>query len=221
MNALPDHLAPLDARRPLDRAAVATRQKDRIIEAAVPVFARRGYRATTVGHLTGAAKIALGTFYARFENRQDCFLAAYERTVDLAREEIAGGVDPSASWGIQALDALRGLLDWIEAHPHHARLALVEVQTGGPRALEAYEATNDSVVPLLEKGRLESPLAEELPPRLEIAIIGGLLWYLQQRIQLGEIKGWEEHLRDAAEIVIEPYLGAEKTRELLAGAEAV
>ena len=53
------------------------------LDAAVDVVAEKGYAATTVADLTKEAGISRTTFYAMFEDKEACFLAAYDAAVDV------------------------------------------------------------------------------------------------------------------------------------------
>lgn len=219
MAALPEHLQPIAVgRRPLEREVYLDHQRDHVLAAATEVFAKRGYRATTVDHIVDAARIGVGTFYGLFGGKEECFLAAYERVLGEFQEAILAELPAEAPFPEQACSALHTLLVQIAANPLRARLALVEVQTAGPKALARYQQTIDTLIPELARAREESPVAAELPSRLEEAVIGGLLWYLQQRLLQSELKDPEAHLADVLEIVLEPYLGAEATARLLVGA---
>ncbi len=193
-------------------------QRERVIRAAIKVFAKRGYQGTTVDHLVAAAKIGVGNFYSLFDGKEECFLLAYSAVVDAARERVEEALPTDGDWPHQVRAGLQAVLEMIEEEPAQARLALAEVQTAGPAALERYRETMDSIEPLLARGRELSPIAEQLPPRLEEGLVGGLAWFLQQRILSGEFKGAAAHLPEALEIVVEPYLGPEAVAELAAGA---
>jgi AcrR family transcriptional regulator len=219
MGALPEHLQPIAVgRRSLEREVYLDHQRDRVLDAATEVFAKRGYRATTVDHIVDAARIGVGTFYGLFGGKEECFLAAYERVLADFQEAILAEIPSEAPFPERACSTLQALLVQIAAHPLRARLALVEVQTAGPKALARYQQTIDALIPELARAREESPVAAELPSRLEEAVIGGLLWYLQQRLQQSELKDPDAHLADVLEIVLEPYFGPEVTARLAAGA---
>jgi AcrR family transcriptional regulator len=219
MGALPEHLQPVEVgRRPLEREVYLDHQRAHVIEAATGVFAKRGYRATTVDHIVDAAKIGVGTFYGLFGGKEECFLAAYEQVLTDCQAHVEAQLPPEGPFSTQICAALRALLEQIAGHPLQARLALVEVQTAGPASLARYEETIDALIPWLARVRAESPFAEELPSRLEEAVIGGLLWYLQQRLLQSELKDPRVHLADVLEIVLEPYLGTEAIDHLAAAA---
>lgn len=219
MVSLPEHLQAKPAgRHRLSPEVRAQHQRERILDAAVDVFAERGYQGTTIDNIVAAAKVGVGSFYELFDNKPDCFVQLYERIAADARARIATAIPAGAEWPEQAGAALRALLEQIEAEPQRARVALVEVQTAGRVALGRYEETIDSVVPLLARGREASPVGEELPPHLEEAIVGGLAWLLQQRLVLDEFEGAEAHLPDVLEIAVEPYVGKAAAASLLAAA---
>ena len=80
--------------------------KDRIINAAVQVFAQKGYAGSTVADIAAAAQIGKGTIYQYFASKEDLFFAVFEwfllRTGTAAQVSIAvlGGS------AIQRLEAL-------------------------------------------------------------------------------------------------------------------
>jgi AcrR family transcriptional regulator len=215
MAALPEHLQPVAVgRRPLEPEVYRDHQRDHVLAVATEVFAKRGYRATTVDHIVAAAKIGVGTFYGLFGGKEECFLAVYERVLAEFREGVCDRLPTDGPFSERAAGALRALLAQIAEQPLSARIALVEVQTAGPLALARYQQTVDAWIPQLAQARKESPFASELPSRLEEAVIGGLLWYLQQRLQQSELKDPDAHFADVLEIVLEPYLGPEATAAL-------
>jgi AcrR family transcriptional regulator len=215
MAALPEHLqAAAVGERPLEREVYLDHQREHVLDVAIEVFAKRGYRATTVDHIVAAAKIGVGTFYGLFGGKEECFLAAYERVLAECLAASRPAMPAEAPISEQATAALYALLVHIAANPLGSRVGLIEVQSAGPLALARYEKTVDALIPELARAREESPFGDELPSRLEEAVIGGLLWYLQQRLQQSELKDPEAHFGDVLEIVLEPYLGPEATARL-------
>ena len=53
-------------------------RRERVLRAAMRVFAQKGYHATSVGDIIQQAKIARGTFYLYFENKHQIFEAILE-----------------------------------------------------------------------------------------------------------------------------------------------
>ena len=73
---------PPRGRHRLPPEVVARSQRERLLEAAVRVVAAKGYAATTVGDLTKEAGVSRTTFYELFEDKEACFLAAYDNAVE-------------------------------------------------------------------------------------------------------------------------------------------
>ncbi len=76
------------------RTERAARQREetraRILEAALEVFASRGYHATSVSDLVEAADVARGTFYLHFESKQAVFLDLLDNLLAAFRGSVHG-----------------------------------------------------------------------------------------------------------------------------------
>jgi AcrR family transcriptional regulator len=216
MASPPEHLTPSPiGQEPFPREVVVEHQRDRVLQAAIEVFAKRGYRGATVGTLVSAARVGVNSFYSLFEGKEDCFLAVYDKVVAESRQRMAAAANLEPSWPQQAATALRTLLELIEEKPLAARVALIEVHSAGPLARARHERDLDTVADLLRAGREHSSVATELPGTLEYATVGGLAWLLQQRIAGGEAAEISRLLPEVLEIVVEPYLGATATAALI------
>jgi len=55
------------------------RRRRRIAEAALALFATRGYNATSVEEVVAAAKVSKSAFYEHFESKEDCFRVLLEQ----------------------------------------------------------------------------------------------------------------------------------------------
>jgi AcrR family transcriptional regulator len=213
----PEHLMPSAiGQEPFPREVVVEHQRERVINAAIEVFAKRGYRSATVGNLVSAAKVGVNSFYSLFDGKEDCFLAVYDQVVRECREEMVAAMPGGAEWPQRVTALLRALLELIEERPLAARIALVEVHTAGSTARAHHERDLDQVAALLRSGREHSAVSDELPETLEYATVGGLAWLLQQRISSGEAAGIAKLLPEVLEIVVGPYIGEAATAELIA-----
>jgi len=221
---LPDHLMPLPVgREQLSRETLAEHQRARILDAAVGVFAKRGYRATTIDHLVAASKSSVGGFYAIFSGKEDCFLALYDGIVGEAEERIAAACAEADDWADRALLGLHAMLEIFSAEPLKVRIVLVEIQTVGPPGRRCYDATIDAVVEWLRAGRGRYPAAAELPSSFEAAAVGGVAWYLQQSLESSAHASTEELFDDIANLLLEAIVGDKelaRRRRALAGISA-
>jgi len=214
-------LGPLPAgRHGFSREQVAHNQRERLIAGLATAVAQRGFQAVTITHITKEARVSRRVFYANFEGKEECFLAAFEVVVAHIRELASEATAEVEGWPQQALAASRAVLAFLAAEPDLARLCLVESQSAGPIvSARLYEAAHE-VAPLLEQGRTERPAGRELPPTTEESTIGALVMLASRKVAAGEASQLEDLLPDFAEFILAPYLGAEEATRLAQAAAA-
>src|SRR5215218_9243714 len=106
---------------------------EKILDAALDVFAERGYQDATVDEIASTARTSKGGIYFHFPGKDAIFLALLDRSASLllARvgERVAAVPDPIAK--VDA--ALLALVQVFGGHRSLARLFLVESRGAGPR----------------------------------------------------------------------------------------
>jgi AcrR family transcriptional regulator len=206
-----EELGPLPAgRHGFSREQVAHNQRERLIAGLATAVAERGYQAVTITHITKEAKVSRRVFYANFEGKEQCFLAAFEVVVEHIRELAAEAVASIPDWPRQAIASSRAVLGFLASEPDLARLCLVESQSAGPAiAARLHDAVHE-VAPFLEQGRTEREGGRELPPTTEESTIGALVMLASRKVAAGEAEQLEDLLPDFAEFILAPYLGAEQ-----------
>jgi AcrR family transcriptional regulator len=203
-------------RRKLPREVREEHQRARVLEAAIEIFAEAGYSATTVDDLVAGAKMGVGSFYAHFSGKEECLLAAHRQVVAEARAVVTSAGEVGSSWEAQVFLGLRALLDWVAKQPKRARVALVEVQTGGDRALAQYHEVLVAVDEFLRRGRQARELPRRLPESLEQTTVSGIAWLLHRRLVIGEAIAAPELFEELGVLILEPYLGAKAATEAVA-----
>lgn len=168
------------------RGPVAATQRERLLAATEQLIAEKGAAGATIEAIVKLAGVSTVTFYEHFRNKEECFVAAFDRAVEQLRAAV-----PADSPGPE--QALAALLAAIDAEPARARLCFVEAQKDGPQLQARYEAELDAV-------------AAELADPLGQAIVGGLAWLLRERLELGGGEGVQDLLPRMTEIVLDPYL---------------
>ncbi|HET9154867.1 MAG TPA: TetR/AcrR family transcriptional regulator [Solirubrobacterales bacterium] len=195
----------------------AAHRRERLFTATVDLVAKRGYRNTSIDQIVKSAGVGHAAFRDLFEGKEDCFLAAFDRIVAETAGALAGAVADETDWPRQIAAALACVLDLIVADPRRARIALVEVQAAGPVAYARYEEAVDRTMPKLREGRALNPDTAELSSTLEEAVLGGILWVVQQRLVKGELKQVEPLLEETIQIGLAPYLGDAEARDVAKG----
>ena len=180
-----------DEERP--RGTIAGDQRERLLDATEALIAEKGATGTTIEAIVKGAGISTVTFYEHFRDKDECFVAAFERAVEELRAEVGVAIPADASWGLRVGAGLGALLTGIDAEPARARLCFVEAQRGGSRMVERYDAALDAV-------------AAELDDSLGQAIVGGLAWVLRERLELGGGGSVRDLLPQMAEVILAPQL---------------
>ncbi len=206
--SLSERLATMPPGRHLvPRDFVTQNQRERMLLATAELVAERGYQKTTIELIAKTARVALSTFYEQFSSKEECFLAAFDETMEAAAEVFDELLDDEQDWADQIAAGLEITLEMIVKEPSRARLCIVEAQAAGGEALVRYQGMLEKLAPKLCEGRVHNPRASRLPDGLEVAVVGGLAWLIHQRLladQVDEIKGL---LPEMLQVTLTPYVG--------------
>ncbi|HLA17531.1 MAG TPA: TetR/AcrR family transcriptional regulator [Candidatus Limnocylindrales bacterium] len=85
--------------------------RERIIEAALRVFAERGFHGATMQDIVRASGLSVGAIYTYFDGKDELFLASCALTSDQAVEELMARLDPAASTAERLAIAVGFFLD--------------------------------------------------------------------------------------------------------------
>jgi AcrR family transcriptional regulator len=187
-----------------------------VLEAAIAIFAEKGYGATTVDDLVAGARMGVGSFYAHFSGKEECLLTAHRKLVAEARAVVTAAAAQGPSWPPRVCLGLSALLNWVAAEPAGAKVALVEIQTGGPRALAQYQEPLAAAAEFLHRGRESSDPSRPLPESLEQTTVSGVAWLLHRRLATGESASVPDLFGELGMLILEPYLGEKAAREVVA-----
>ncbi len=135
------------------------------------VAARHGYAEASVARVVKQAGMSRATFYEHFEDRDDCFRAAFAE----AALAIRTGLDP-ARWAparIEPRAVLGRVLTMAQEHPASSALVLVESLAGDGAVRVQREELLDEIEVLL--GRYLSAYEEAIPLEIPVrALLGGI-----------------------------------------------
>lgn len=210
-----EELGPLPAgRHGFSPEQVAHNQRERLIAGLATAVAEHGYNAVTITHITKAAAVSRRVFYANFEGKEECFLAAFEVVVAHIRELVAEAVEVAPDWPHQAVAAAREVLAFLASEPDLAQLCLVETQSAGPVIAARFHDAVRELIPPLERGREERSADRALPPNTEDSTIGALVSLAGRKVAAGEAERLEDLLPDFTEFILSPYVGPDEARRL-------
>jgi AcrR family transcriptional regulator len=153
--------------------------RSRLMAGMAVAVARQGLVETRVADVLALTGSSRRTFYAHFQNRDDCFLATY----DAVRDDAFGLIAPCDG---DIDGALAGLLGHFSAWPAHARVVTFEILAAGPAGLRRHEETMARLATLLQHaGRPCGPGGLPVQERFE-ALVGGAHRLVQRRLAARE-----------------------------------
>jgi AcrR family transcriptional regulator len=171
------------------------------------IVAEKGYAATTVADLTKRAGISRTTFYELFEDKEACFLAAYDNAVDVLVRRISVAYEAQERWPDRARAGLATLLEALAADPAQARLALVDVSAAGPAAQRRFRAAVQRLTPFFDEGRDFAPRGRNLPANTSRMAAGAVVGLISDELVAGRADKLPSLLSDVLFATLVAYLG--------------
>jgi AcrR family transcriptional regulator len=202
------------SRRELPREHLIAVQRRRVLAATVELAAERGAGAMSVAGVIGRAHVSRRTFYELFRDREDCFLAVFEETVEKARPELATAYEAGGSWSEGVRGSLARLLALIDAQPTLARVCIVDALGAGPRVLARRAAYLAELADVLDRGRAIADTPTWLSRVTAEAMTGAVFGVIHARLALDPPAPVSSLHAELLALVLLPYLGASSVARL-------
>jgi len=143
-------------------------KRRQILEAAVQVFAEKGFHKSRVSDVARAADVADGTIYLYFKGKDDILISIFEETM----QEMTDGVTAALSGIADPLDRLRAFAEFhmsnVESHKNVAKVLQVELRLSNtfmkeykPTRLQSYM---DIIGGLIEEGKAAGVVRSDANP---------------------------------------------------------
>jgi AcrR family transcriptional regulator len=192
---------------------VSETQRSRMLNSALQVISEHGYGEMSVARITTAAGVSRRTFYDQFRDREDCFLAAFEDTLAIAREVMLAGYERGQGWQSQTRAALFALLLLLDREPEVRSLLVVDALKAGPRVLERRVKILEELSRALhETGSRARAGKGELPALTGEGVIGAVLGVIHTRLLAKRPGRMVTLLNPLMGVIVLPYLGPESAQ---------
>jgi TetR/AcrR family transcriptional regulator len=166
-----------------------------ILDAAEQLFARQGFRSTTIKAIAGEAGVNTALLYYYFPDKQGLYHAVLERAfgglIDEGQDRLAGDADPEqAVRGFVALQA-----SYFGRHPNRPHLFVRELLDHGAEhaagQLTRLAATLfRRLCGIIEQGQATGHFRPDLDPRrAAISVISQVAWFQVARPAIGILAG--------------------------------
>jgi AcrR family transcriptional regulator len=192
----------------------------------VDIVAESGLAEASVANVVGRSGVSRRTFYEIFVDRENCFLAALEETLDRAGEHVLPAYEQAGPrWRERMRAGLAAILSFLDHEPAAGRLLIVESLAAGPRAQEHRRRALERLTAAVDAGRAEAPVSRAAsggkaagagggPPDLVAeGVVGAVLSVLHGRLFEDRRPSLVELTSPLMGMVVLPYLGPAAARQ--------
>jgi AcrR family transcriptional regulator len=180
--------------KPKRRRREETRQ--RLVDAALPVFARNGFERATVDEIVREAGYSKGAFYVHFESKEDLFWAMLEERIAGVQDTLRNAVDIELSVAENQRRVLEAIFAKDREDPAWPALFMEFAAHAGrnpkvrERLSEMYRRWHSFTVEMLNTakaaGKLRPDLDAEFTASVMIALMEGTL--MQSRLAPDDVR---------------------------------
>jgi AcrR family transcriptional regulator len=193
---------------------VVEMQRRRLLQAMGELLGEIGIEDATVGRISQRAGVSRRTFYEVFEDREECFLAAFDQALERISREIASAHADEHEWSVRVRAGLVALLEHLDEHPDVARMCVIETLRAGPEVLERRKRVLGLLAAIVDEGRAEAKRGQEPLPLTAEGVVGGALAVVHARLLDGD-GSLIELVNPLTGMILHPYLGPVAARREL------
>ena len=196
-------------------------RREAVLEATIRVVGRSGFRQASLEEIAAEAGVSLGTVRRCFEDKHECFLAAYDVLVERLFLDVEHRCDPDLEWYERVETGLARILDRLAADGALARTAVVEVAAVGPEARQRHWQALVRFGGFLEEGRALAA-GRELPESIALMSAGAVAGVIFEELRAGRGETLPAMLPDLLFAILVPFVGPRVAAdEMRRAAEAV
>jgi TetR/AcrR family fatty acid metabolism transcriptional regulator len=188
-----------------DRSIAQEEKRRLILDAAVRVFARKGYHTCRVGDIAEEAGVAYGLLYHYFSSKEEVLETVFRETWSELLEAVRGVEESGAPAQEQLRQVAAILLRSWRREPDLVRVLVREVARSPqmPRRVEEIGHAFRAIERIVARGQEEGSFRAELDPRLASWIFYGAIEEILTGWVLGQLPDGDEEVAKAERTVVE------------------
>jgi TetR/AcrR family fatty acid metabolism transcriptional regulator len=188
-----------------DRSIAQEEKRRLILDAAVRVFARKGYHSCRVGDIAEEAGVAYGLLYHYFSSKDEVLETVFRETWSELLEAMRGVEESGAPAREQLRQVAAILLRAWRRDPDLVRVLVREVARSPqmPRRVEEIGQAFRAIERIVARGQEEGEFRAELDPRLASWIFYGAIEEILTGWVLGQLPDGDEEVAKAERTVVE------------------
>lgn len=196
--------------RSLPPELISAVQRERLLAAMLRAVNELTYREVSVQDVLERAGVSRPTFYVHFENKEACFLEAFDSAAAQLRERLETAAGEGETWRDSLRLALADLLRFAAEDPDAAMSLIVDARAACPEALRRRDELLDGFASCLDQRvRAEGSPASAPSGIAAAGIVGGVEALLYSRLYRGETDDLESLLAPLMYFAVLPYEGHE------------
>lgn len=200
--------------RTLPEGLVRAIQRERLLAAMTATVTEVGYSALTVQDVLARAGISRPTFYEQFDDKEDCFLAAFDAIANQIRERVEDGASEGSGWKQRLRLGIAALLEFVDEEPRAARAVIVEARASSPNGLRRRDEALNGFASCID-ALVREELAEAPSAIAAAGVVGGIESVLYARLQKGELKELDSLLPSLMYFTVLAYGDEDEARKEL------
>jgi len=174
-------------------------KREAILDAAIRIFAEKGFHSSRISDVAKEAGVAEGTIYLYFKNKDDLLLSVFSKRVGAFVEDVGRAVGRASSPQEKLKTIVEKHFSHLEDDPHLAQVIQIELRAcsvfmrgGVSPELKSYLELIEEV---LEEGRAQGIFREDLNVKLASKAFFGMMdevatvWVLRRKRPLTEMAG--------------------------------
>jgi AcrR family transcriptional regulator len=172
------------------RSTLESPTRDRLLAAAVVVFARRGYHGTTVDDIVAESGTSKGAFYHYFASKQEIFMRLLERLSDMVETSVEDAIGREQGALDKVGAALRVVLEVAAVQRDLAKILLIESAALGPEFEQSRLRIHGRFASVIRRHLDRAVSDGAIPPQdtgaAAMAWIGAINEVITQRLAAGQ-----------------------------------
>ncbi len=194
----------------------STDKRERILRAAIKVFARKGFYDTRVSEIAKAAGVADGTIYLYFENKDAVLISIFEDRITKLLAVLRKEIDEAVTFEGKLRVVVERQLGLLEGQRDLAEVVTVNLRQSS-KLLKQYAAPLfteylDLIASVIALGQREGHVDPELSPRVVATGLWGALDGIALTWALGGKATQPEALRRGASQIASVFLDGVRAR---------
>ena len=189
----------------MSREFIARTQRDRLLDAMAKTVETKGF-AVTVTEVCKAAKVSTKNFYDHFAEKEECFIATFDRGVMLLQRSVSVAYAQPERWPFRIRRGIEVLLHLLAAEPAFANLAIVEMFSAGPRGRERSRRLRQAYLRFFDDAPVRADQLR-VPPVVVEAVAAGVFGLLFDYVSTKRTAELPDLLPEITYFVLIPFIG--------------